>query len=315
MNPETIVSGTLIVAIVASSVRQAVPFLLAALGETFTERSGVLNLGVEGIMLFGGFCGFWIAYVTGSIGLGFLMAALSGSLVGLLMAFMVITLRSQQGVIGIAIFILCGGLVILLNRLVFDATLMLPRIEALQPVKVPLLSMIPVIGPALFNQNVMVYASLLLVPLTWVVLFRTTWGVKITAVGEYPRAADSAGIHVGKIRYLCTIFGGMMAGLAGAYIPLAEVGMFTHNITAGRGFIALAIVVLGRWNPIGCLLGSLLFGAVQALQLRVQTLGIDIPFQFLAMMPYVLTILSLLFVGKRVIGPSALTQPYVREEK
>lgn len=106
-----------------------------------------------------------------------------------------------------------------------------------------------------------------------------------------------------------------MAGLAGAYIPLAEVGMFTHNITAGRGFIALAIVVLGRWNPIGCLLGSLLFGAVQALQLRVQTLGIDIPFQFLAMMPYVLTILSLLFVGKRVIGPSALTQPYVREEK
>ncbi len=315
MQPDSWALGTLIIGMAAASLRQAVPLLLAAIGETFTERSGVLNLGVEGIMLFGAFCGFWTAFTSGSIALGLLIAALAGSLVGLLMAFMSITLRAQQGVSGIAILILCGGLVIMLNRLAFGTTLMLPRIEALETIEIPLLSAIPFLGPVLFNQNILVYSTLLIVPVVWVVLFRTTWGVKITAVGEYPRAADAAGVDVGRIRYICTTIGGMFAGLAGAYIPLAELGMFPHNVTAGKGFIALAIVVLGRWNPVGCLLGAILFGAVQALQLRAQSLGLEVPFQFMAMMPYALTIVALILVGKKVIGPTALTQPYVREEK
>jgi simple sugar transport system permease protein len=310
-----LVTWSFIVGLAAASIRLAIPMLLAALGETVTERSGVLNLGVEGIMLVGAFCGFWVSSVTGSNWWGLLAGALAGGLSGLLMAFMSITLRAQQVVSSFAIYIMSGGLVIVLNRTAFGATLVLPRIDRFRAVELPGLSQIPVLGPILFQQDIVVYATLLLVLLLWIVLFRTTLGVRITATGENPRAADSVGLNVSLIRYFCTVFGGMVVGLGGAYIPLAEVGAFVNNITAGRGFIALAIVVLGGWNPVGALFGALLFGAVEALQLRAQSQGVSLPFQFIAMLPYLLTIVALLLVSRRAIGPTALGVPYLREEK
>ena len=310
-----LINSAFLIGMAAGSIRYATPMLLAALGETVTERSGILNLGLEGIMLLGAFFGFWIAFVTGSNWYGLLAAGIAGGLSGLLMAFMSITLRAGQVVSGFGIFIMSGGLVIVLNRIAFGTTLVVSRIDRFDAIELPVLSQLPVLGPILFQHNILIYATLLLVPLLWIVLFRTTLGVRITATGEHPRAADSVGLNVSLIRYLCTVFGGMLVGLGGAYYPLAELGLYPHNVIAGRGFIALAIVVLGRWNPFGALFGALLFGALEAFQLRVQSQGISLPFQFVAMLPYLLTIVALLLVSRSAIGPTALAIPYVREEK
>jgi simple sugar transport system permease protein len=192
---------------------------------------------------------------------------------------------------------------------------LVPRIDTLEPVAIPFLSELPIVGPLLFNQNTFVYFSIVLAVVLGIVLFRTPVGLRLRAVGEHPRAADSAGISVALIRYAAVIIGGMLAGLAGAYITLVELGLFVTNVTGGRGFIAVALVVFGRWDPYRVLAGGLLFGFIDALQIRLQSAGAGVPEQFMVMMPYLLTILVLLVVGRRAVGPASLAVPFHRGER
>lgn len=306
---EDLLQQGVLIGIIATGIRFATPFLLAALGEMFGQRSGVLNLGVEGMMLMGAFLGFFVTFVSGNRWLGVLAAIGIGGLMGLAMAFISVTMQAEQGISGIGVHLFGWGLSGLLFRITVGY---IASVEGFQPVPIPVLSNLPVIGPILFNHNWMVYLAFLLVPISYVVLFHTTWGLKIRSVGENPAAADSLGISVARVRYVCVTLGGVLAGLAGAFLTIAQTNMYADNITAGRGFIAIALVYFGRWNPWGILAGSLLFSVVNALQLWIQVLGIQIPYQFAVMMPYILTIAALAFAVQRAREPAALTKPYER---
>jgi ABC-type uncharacterized transport system permease subunit len=299
--------------VLAASFRLATPLILAAVGEVFAERSGVFNLGIEGIMLLCGFAGFAAAHAAGNLWVGVLAAALAGALLGLLFAFFTITLRADQIVAGFALLIVCTGAAIYFNRLIYpSAKGNIPQIEAFAVVPVPVLSDIPVLGPILFNHSLLTYLALLLVFVSAAVLYRTRFGLRVSAVGEYPRAADAVGINVILVRYACVVIGASLAGVSGAYFSLVDLGFYLDNMIGGRGFIALALVVFGQWNPILVLLGGLLFGVVEAIQQRFQFLGSPIPAQFMIALPYALTIVVLL-VGRKRRAPSALTVPYARE--
>ncbi|MBN1487818.1 MAG: ABC transporter permease [Anaerolineae bacterium] len=300
----------IIIGVLATGVRLSTPFLLAALGEMFTQRSGVFNLGVEGIMLMGAFSGFWVTLVTGTPMLGILAAIIVGALMGLLMAFVSVTMQAKQGISGIGLYMLGWGLAGFLFRITVGYV---TSVEGFRPIAIPILSDIPILGTVLFNHNWMVYFSLLLVPISWVVLFKTTWGLKVRAVGVTPEAADTLGVSVRGIRYACVVIGSIMAGLAGAFLTLGHTNMYGDNLTAGRGFIAVALVYFGRWNPWGILAGSLFFSIVDALQLWVQVLGLDIPYEFAVMAPYVLTVVALAAVSGRIWEPAALGKPFDRE--
>ncbi len=300
-----------IIGILASGIRLAASYLFASLGEMFAQRSGVLNLGVEGIMLMGAFSAFYTTYTYGSLWLGLLAGMIVGGLMGLAMAFISVTMQAEQGISGIGLHLFGWGLSSLLFRMTLGA---ISSVEGFAPLRIPLLSQLPFLGPILFEHNFLVYLALILVPISWVVLFKTTLGLKIRAVGENPQAADTLGVSVVGTRYLCVTLGGVMAGLAGAYLSIGLTNMYVENITAGQGFIAVALVYFGRWHPWGMLIGSLLFSTVNALQIWVQVLGIQIPYEFAVMMPYVLTIVALAFAVGRVRGPAALTKPFERGE-
>ena len=303
----------LILGILIATVRLCIPILVAALGETFAQRSGVLNLGLDGTMLAGAFGGFVAAYVTGNLWLGVLVGLFIGALVGLLMAFLSVTLQTSQVVNGLMIGILCYGLVTYLVRTVMGSSYILSP-YVFDGIHIPWLSDLPYLGPLLFSWPALVYIALALVPLSFFILFRTTMGMKIRAVGENPAAADAAGIDVTRVRYICVVVGGMMAGFAGAYFNLAYVPVFIEQGLAGRGWIALALVIFGSWNPIWIFAASIFFSFVDALQIRLQySLGYAIPFQFLAMLPYILTIVALIIKSKKGSTPAALTVPYTRE--
>jgi simple sugar transport system permease protein len=312
MDWSRILTVVFLIQILAAAVRLATPLVLAALGEVFAERSGVLNLGIEGIMLLGGFAGFSAALATENLWVGVLAGLLVGALMGLFFAMMTVSLRSDQIVTGLAFLILSTGAAIYFYRLQFSISLLAPSIRPFRSLAIPLLSDIPILGPVLFNHDVLTYIMLLLVPAAAIVLFHTPFGLRVTAAGEYPQAADTVGVNVTFTRYICVIIGGILAGLAGAYFSLAELGFFANTMVGGRGFIALALVVFGRWNPMWILAGGLLFGGVDAVQTRFQFLGSNIPSNFLIMMPYLLTIVVLLF-GRRQNAPAALTIPYTRE--
>ncbi len=292
----------------------ATPILFAALGEIFAERSGVVNLGVEGMMAVGAICGFITVFYTNSLWLGIVFGMIAGSLMALIHAFLSITVRANQIISGITIWILGTGIYLFLFRTSFGIRAIPPTIEGFKAIKVPVLGQIPILGPIFFQQDILVYFALISVLLCAIVLSRTTLGLKIRAGGENPLAVDVLGVNVHRIRYLCVIFGGLMAGLGGAYLSLASLAMIPENITAGRGWIAIAIVIFGRWNPYGALAGVLLFGSVNALQMRVQALGIAIPYQFVVMLPYILTIIALVLTYKRAMAPAALGIPYTRGE-
>lgn len=312
---KTLLSQAFLIGLFAGTIRMAAPILFASLGEIFAQRSGVLNLGLEGMMVVGAFTGFAGAYYTGNPWLGVVSGMAGGGLWGLLMAFMSVTLRANQTITGIMIVLTAGGLVTFLNQTVFGGSYIPPRAAAFKALNIPLLSQIPILGPILFQQNILVYLAFLLVPVSALVLFRTTLGLKITAVGENPRAADALGVNVYAIRYLCVVLDGIMAGLGGTFLTLGYMNMFTDWITAGRGWIAISLVIFGRWNPYGALGGALLFGGVNALQLRFQMVGVAVPYQFALMLPYLLTIIVLVSVsGKTAGSPAALCVPYVREE-
>lgn len=293
-----------------SGVRLATPYLYAAIGEMFAQRSGVLNLGVEGIMLVGAYSAFFVAMSTGNLWLGLLAAALAGILMGLLMAFISVTLQAEQGISGIGLHLFGLGL----SSLLFKKTLGgVESISGYQPIKIPWLGDLPLLGDVLFNHNLLVYGAFVLVPVAWWVLNRTTLGLKIRAVGVKPEAADSLGVSVASIRYFTVSLGGMLAGVAGASLSIALINLFQENMTNGQGFIAVALVYFGGWNPIGVLGGALLFSFVNALQLWIQVKGINLPSDVAVMLPYILTIAALA-VGRRSQQPAALAKPFERGE-
>ena len=305
-----LLSAHVIIGIIASGIRLATSYLYAALGETFGQVSGVLNLGAEGIMLVGAFAAYYIAYTTGSLSGGLLLAIGVGALMGLFMAFISVTLRAEQGISGIGLYLFGLGL----SDLLFRVTIGTPRpINGFPNLQLPILSDLPVLGPILFNQNVLVYGAFALVPVTWFILNKTTLGLKIRAVGQTPEAADSLGISVARVRYFTVTLGGALAGLAGASLSIALLNVFQQNLTSGQGFIAVALVYFGAWKPGRVMLGALLFSMVIALQLWIQTLGIPLPSDIAGMLPYVLTIVALIFAARQIVTqPAALTKPYER---
>jgi ABC-type uncharacterized transport system permease subunit len=302
------------VSILSGGLVLATPLLMVALGEMFVERSGILNLGTEGMMLMGAFTSLWAAEALGSLWLGLLVGMIAGATFGLLMGFFSITLRADQIVTGIALTLFGIGLTTYLNHAIFG--LRPPSIPLFSPINIPGLSGIQYLGPILFSQNILVYLTLLLVPAAGIVLYRTPFGLQVRAVGENPEAADSLGISVSRVRYSCLIIGGLLAGLGGAYLTLAYLGRFTDDMTAGSGWIAIVIVILGGWSPYGAFGGSLLFGTVEVLQYRLQTGGSVIPYEFLLMLPYIIATIVLVVAFKWSRGrkpPAALAIPYERK--
>lgn len=305
-----IFSAAVLVGILASGIRLATPYLYAAIGETFGQRSGVLNLGVEGQMLLGAIAAFYVAFTTGNLWAGMLAAVIIGAVMGLAMAFVTINLQAEQGISGIGFYLFGLGMSALLFQKLLGTV---ETVSGFSPVNIPVLSGIPVLGEIFFRQNILVYGAFALVPIGWFVLNKTTLGLKIRAVGENPEAADSLGVSVSRVRYFTIILGGILSGVAGASLSIALLNVFQQNMTSGLGFIAVALVYFGGWRPWGVLLGALLFSIVNSLQLWVQVLGIPIPSDFAVMMPYVLTILALVVTVQRVRSPSALTKPFERE--
>ena len=307
--------NTLIVSIInfiSTDLRTATPILLTALGLILMERSGIVDIGAEGKMLIGALAGAAGSYYFGSAWAGLFLAMFSAGLVGLLFAYLVVTLKASQIVVGAAINIFGLGITSTFARIVFGLNVAPPAIDTFKIIKIPVLSSIPLLGPSIFNQSVIVYLTLILVPLIYFFLYRTALGLKIRAVGEHPKAADTLGVNVFKIRYGTIIVGSMLAGAAGAFLSLALLSFFVEGMVAGRGFIALAAVIFGKWNPFGVLGASLLFGAGNAIQLKLAVLGTDIPYQIFLMIPYLLTVAALAgFVGK-AIPPAASGRPYIK---
>ncbi len=306
---EDIFTKAVLVGILSSGIRLATPYLYAAIGETFSQRSGVLNLGVEGQMLMGAFAAFYITFTTGSVWFGLLAAILVGLLMGLAMAFVTINLHAEQGISGIGFYLFGLGL----SDLLFQKLLgTVETVSGFHPIHIPWLSDIPILGEIFFNQSVLVYGAYLLVFIAWFVLNKTTLGLKIRAVGESPQAADSLGVSVSKVRYFTVTLGGVLSAIAGASLSIALLNVFQQNMTSGLGFIAVALVYFGGWRPWAVMGGALLFSMVNSLQLWVQVLNIPIPSDFAVMMPYVLTIIVLVLSVQRVRPPSALTKPFDR---
>jgi simple sugar transport system permease protein len=279
------------------------------MGETLSQRSGVLNLGVEGQMLLGAFTAFYVTFTTGNLWFGMLAAIITGLLMGLAMAFVSINLQAEQGISGIGFYLFGLGM----SDLLFQKLLgTVETVSGFKPVYIPWLSDIPIIGEIFFNQNILVYGAYFTVFAAWFVLNKTTLGLKIKAVGESPQAADSLGVSVSKVRYFAVALGGAMSGIAGASLSIALLNVFQQNMTSGLGFIAIALVYFGGWRPWVVMGGALLFSMVNSLQLWVQVLNIPIPSDFAVMMPYVLTIFALIVTVQRVRPPSALTKPFER---
>lgn len=295
----------------ASAIRLATPYVFASIGEMFGQRSGVLNLGVDGIMLMGAFFAYYGALMTGNLLLAVIAAIVIGGLMGLAMAFISVTLKAEQGISGIGVYLFGLGM----SELLFQKLVGTPRsVEGFSRLPIPILSDIQFlnIGEIFFNHNLLVYVAFALVPIAAFVLSRTPFGLMIRAVGQNPEAADAMGINVARVRYMTVTLGGVLAGLAGASLSIALLKVFQQNLTSGLGFIAVALVYFGRWRPFGVLVGAMLFSFVNALQLQISAIGIDVPAEFAVMAPYVITIIALVFASKQTEKPTALTKPFDR---
>lgn len=302
-----------LVNLIAATLRVATPILLAAIGETYAERAGILNLGIEGTMFFGAFVGFYVADVSGSLWTGMGAAVVSGLLSGLLMALFSVTLGVNQHVSGLGITLLLSGLALFGFRLQYGGRSTPPSIDPFGQISpfegVPVLETI-------FEQYLLTYITfLIIVPLAWWLLYRTSFGLKIRSVGENPEAADAAGVNVFRIRYIALIVGGGLMAAGGAFLSLAQLGAFTHGIVSGRGWVAIAIVIFGNWDPLKVMAGGLIFGGTFALQLRLQAMGLElpIPYETFLALPYLVTIVALVIAGRNASYPAALLKPYKRE--
>jgi len=301
------------VPVLAATLRMSFALLVPSLGEAISERSGVYNVGVEGYMLMGAISSYLVAVTTGNLWLGIVAGMLGGAALSLVHAFLSVTLKTNQIISGIAIWLFSMGF----SSFIFRTVGITDAIEGFAPIHIPVLSDLPGIGPIIFHQNVLFYISILLVVVFAIIMFRTRFGLIVRATGENPLAVDMAGYNVSLIRYVSVLICGAMSGLGGSYLPLAVMYRFNENMTAFRGFMALAIVIFGRWNPWGILGGSLLFAFVDALQIRLQAVGVPIPFPLLLMLPYVVTIVVLVGVAaviKRVAIPRKLAIPYIKGE-
>ncbi|MEW6181359.1 MAG: ABC transporter permease [Chloroflexota bacterium] len=292
-----------------------VPFVLASQGTMLGGRTGIFNVAQEGIMLLGASLGFLVSYQVGNNFVGMLAAMAAGALFGLLLAYFTTTLKMNQFVIGLALFFIGVGLSTLLPKLIIGITLSPPLIPTLPEVSIPLLSQIPVLGPILFQQNSLVYFSILLSLVLWYFLYRTQRGLELRAVGENPMAADSLGINVVRARYWTAILGGALIGLAGAYLPMVYTGTFTEAMTRGRGWLAIALTFFGGWSPLTILTGSLFFAGVEVLAFRAQVIGLALPYQYLLMVPYLATILIMVLTFRKARVPAFLGQNYDREKR
>jgi len=301
-----------VTAFLAAAVRMAIPLTLAGLGETVSERSGVINIGLEAMMLCGAYFGFTAVFATGSPALGILAGIAGGIAVSAIHGIVCLKCRANQTIAGLALNFLALGATNFLFLKSFGKTTVLPSIPTVKSISIPLLSRIPVIGPVFFQMDVFGYAAAAAVVLLCILFYKTEWGVSLLATGEHPRAADTAGLPVERIRFLACIVNGVLGGMGGAYLTVSRLGFFTENVTAGRGYIALVTVILGRRNPLGVFLAALALGSAEALQFRLQTAGMNIPSQVFTMFPYVITVAVLLFSIGRDNTPAALGIPYER---
>ncbi len=316
--------SSLLTSILTITLRAGASLIYATTGEIYTERSGILNLGVEGMMLSGAVTGFATAYYTGSVWLGVLAAMMMGALLALIHAFLTVTMRANQVVSGLSITLFGTGLASFLGERLGPAAnnynlvgLVGPRFS---PIEIAGLSQVPILG-AFFRQDLLTYFLYGLVPLAWFFLYKTRPGLNLRAVGESPQTADAMGVDVTKTRYLYTVFGGLLVGLGGAHLSLAYAPGWSENITGGRGWIVIALVIFAMWNPARAVLGAVLFGGINAVQFRLQAGGTTIPSAYLNMLPYLMTILVLVMMtwwealSHRIGAPAALGQSYMREEK
>ncbi len=298
------------VGLFASMLRLATPILFAALGEAIAQRAGVLNVGLEGVMLVGAFLAALGAWWTGTPWGGLVLAILGGAAMAALHAFVSITLRADQIISGIALIVLGLGISGYGYRLTLGSMSPPPLIPSFSPLEFWDLSDLPIVGPILFGQHLLVYFALAAAIVMHVLIYRSRWGLEVRAVGESPAAANATGIRVQATRYRSVILGGAMAGLGGAYLSTVQLSGFVENMVSGRGFIAIACVVFGRWSPLGAMAAALFFGLADAAQVRLQSLNPEIPFQFFVMFPYVLAILALVFMARSSHMPNALGIPF-----
>jgi general nucleoside transport system permease protein len=298
--------------LLVAALRRSTPILLAATGELVTEQAGVLNLGVEGLMLTGALVGFLGAYYSGTLWVGWLAAMAAAALLALVFCLFAVTLRCHQVIVALGLNLVAAGGTGFVYRALFGLAANTPEVATAGPLAVPGLSRIPWIGVVLFRQEFLVYVAFVLPLFAWYFLFRTQAGVSIRAVGENPRAAESLGISVSGVRYAATVSGGALAGLAGAYLSTADLNVFLEEMTGGAGWIAVAIVIFGNWRPAGIVLAALVFGAAEALQLRLQGAGTGVPREFIVMIPYVLTLVALASRRRRQNAPKSLCVPYSR---
>lgn len=301
---------TFLITWLAGAMRFAGPLLMTALGETFAERSGVLNVGIEGTILIGALAAFLGTQASGEPVSGFLLAICAGVIVNLFLAWMYVTVGANQVVVGIVFNIFALGAASYAYELVAGEAAMPEMIAMFDPVRIPLLSEIPFLGPILFNQSMLFYVTIVLVLVAELTLFKTRFGLNIRAVGENPHAAANAGISVSRMRYWGVLLSGAAAGGAGGYLVLSQIGLFRDNIVVGQGFIALAIVIFGRWRPLYAAFAAMIFGAAEALQLSLQLFQFDIPPQVFLSLPYVVTIIAVSGLIGRASQPAALLQPY-----
>lgn len=306
----------LLITVLVAAVSAGTALLLASLGAILCERAGIINLGIEGMMLMGAVIGFMVGVSSGQLVPALLAAMMAGGLLGFIHAVLTVSLKANQIVSGLAVTLFGEGLSAYLGKPVAGTPLPL----TIPQVEIPMLSNLPVLGRVLFQQDILVWLSLGIAVLMWLYFYKTSWGLQLRALGEDPATADVMGVAVTRGRYLYVIAGSMLAGLAGAYLSLAYSPTWSEGMTAGRGWIAVGLVIFARWNPLGAVAGAYLFGGFDALGLRLQSFGSAIPSYFLKMMPYVLTVVVLILIHWRAQGaptasPGALGKPYERESR
>lgn len=297
-----------------ATIRMASPIILAALGEVLLERAGIFNLGIEAVILFGAFFGVLGSYWFSSGWIGLLVAIIAGAIIGVIYGWAVITIRANQAVTGTALNILALGLTSMLARMIWGIRPVPLEVSGIGVWPVPILSKIPILGDVLFNQSPLVYFSYIMVVVVAFILYKTSWGLKIRAIGEHPKAADTMGINVYLWKYGMSIVACCFAAIAGVMLSLSFMNAFSDNISAGRGYMAMACVILGQWSPWGCALGGLIFGAGNALQMRLQAFNLPIPTDLLLVFPMLLALIVVLTVrGSSSARPAALAKPYYKE--